>query len=124
MSKMTRILMVLSWMIFASSAALADMGKGAAAPLQAASGSQAATHISEGNDHFSQGHFDVAKKHYMEAEKADPKAAEAHYNLALALDKLGDHKGATAHFKQALELGKNNPEIQNSGILHGHLKMK
>ena len=42
----------------------------------------------------------------------------------LALDKTGDHKGATEHFKKAHELGKANPEIQNSGILKAHLKMK
>lgn len=41
-----------------------------------------------------------------------------------AWDKAGDHKGATEHFKTAYELGKDNPEIQNSSILRAHLKMK
>ena len=66
----------------------------------------------------------MAQKHFSEAAKADPQSAEAHYDLALALDKAGDHKAATEHFKTAYDLGKNNPEIQNSGILKAHLKMK
>ena len=59
------------------------------------------------------------------ALKAAPGSkAEAHYDVALALDKTGDHKAATEHFKTAYDLGKNNPDIQNSGILKAHLKMK
>ena len=51
------------------------------------------------------------------------KCLAAHYNLALALDKLGQHMSAAKHFKMAADLGQNNPEIQNSGILKAHLKM-
>jgi Tfp pilus assembly protein PilF len=65
----------------------------------------------------------VAKTHFTEAEKADPQSAEAHYDLALALDKSGDHGGATGHFKRAHALGKSNMEIQHSEILIKHLKM-
>jgi len=101
----------------------ADMGKGAS-PLKTMTGSKAETHNGEGIEHYGQGHWDVAMKHFMEAAKADPKSAEAHYNLALTLDKTGDHKGATEHFKTAYDLGKVNPEIQNSGILKAHLKMQ
>ena len=72
----------------------ADMGKAAPA-LKAAVGSQAESHNNEGIEHYNQGHWDVALKHFTEAAKADPKSAEAHYNLALTLDKGGDHKGAT-----------------------------
>jgi Flp pilus assembly protein TadD len=103
--------------------AWADMGKAAPA-LKAAAGSKAAAHIDEGIEHYNQGHYDVAQKHFMAAAKEDPKSAEAHYDLALAMDKAGDHKGATEHFKQAYDLGKSNPEIQNSPILKAHLKMK
>ncbi|HEU4685325.1 MAG TPA: tetratricopeptide repeat protein [Nitrospira sp.] len=100
----------------------ADMGK-APMPLKAPTGSKAETHINEGVVHYEKGHFDVAKKHFSEAAKADPQSAEAHYDLALALDRMGDHGGATEQFKEARELGKNNPEIQNSDILKKHLKM-
>ena len=104
-------------------AAWADMGKGAT-PLKTATGSKAETHNTDGIEHYGQGHWDVAMKHFMEAAKADPKSAEVHYNLALVLDKAGDHKAATEHFKTAYDLGKENPEIQNSGILKAHLKMQ
>jgi Tfp pilus assembly protein PilF len=102
--------------------ALADMGKDAM-PLKAASGSKAESHIAAGIEHYGKGHWDVAKKHFTEAEKADPQSAEAHYDLALALDKSGDHKGATEHFQRAQALGKDNMEIQQSEILKKHLKM-
>src|SRR5207249_2570255 len=73
-------------------------GMGQAAALKTAPGSKAETHNAEGIEHYNQGHWDVAKKHFSEAAKADPRSAEVHYNLALTLDKAGDHKGATEHF--------------------------
>jgi Tfp pilus assembly protein PilF len=103
--------------------ALADMGK-TAMPLSVAAGSAADTHNKEGIEHYNKGHFDVAKKHFMGAVEADPQSAEAHYNLALALDKSGEHKAATDHFRKALDLGKDKPDIADSGILKAHLKMK
>ena len=107
---------------YVATPALADMGK-EAFPLKAAAGAKAETHINEGIVHYEQGHWDVAKKHFTEAEKADPKSAEAHYDLALTLDKAGDHAGATQHFQKAHDLGKDNAEIHNSEILKKHLKM-
>ncbi len=123
---MKRVLHVVTAMAFgvliSGAAAWADMGA-AAVPLKAAVGSKGETHNTEGIEHFKQGHWDKAKTHFMEAAKADPQSAEAHYNLALALDKAGDHKAATEHFKKAQELGQGNPEIQDSPILKAHLKM-
>ncbi len=101
----------------------ADMGKTAPA-LPAPSGSKAEIPIKEGMAHYNQGHWDVAKKHFQQAVETDQQSAEAHYNLALALDKSGDHQTAIEHFKAAKDLGKDNPEIQNSGILQAHLKPK
>jgi Tfp pilus assembly protein PilF len=107
---------------FLASSALADMGKDAA-PLKGASGSKAEAHIATGIEHYGKGHWDVAKKHFSEAAQADPQSAEANYDLALALDKAGDHKGATEHFQRAQTLGKDNTQIQQSEILKKHLKM-
>ena len=101
----------------------ADMNKTAPA-LPAAPGSKAEVAINEGMAHYDKGHWDVAKKHFQEAVQADQRSAEAHYDLALTLDKGGDHKAAIEHFKTAQELGKDNPQIQNSGILQAHLKAK
>jgi Tfp pilus assembly protein PilF len=109
-------------LLLLASPALADMGQ-VAVPLKAAAGSKAESHIAAGIEHYGMGHWDVAKNHFMEAEKTDPQSAEAHYNLALVLDKSGDHAGASGHFKPALELGKDKADIQNSDILKKHLKM-
>lgn len=122
MSILSRVALFALVLAFTSGTALADMGKGAA-PLSVAAGSPADMHNKEGIEHFNQSHWDVAMKHFKGAVEADPKSAEAHYNLALALDKSGDHKMATEHFKKALELGKDKPEIANSDILKKHVKM-
>jgi len=123
MSLMTKVALFVLCVAFTGGTALADMGK-TAAPLSVAAGSPADMHNKEGIEHYNQSHWDVAKKHFTGAVEADPKSAEAHYNLALSLDKSGDHKAATEHFQKALDLGKDKPEIANSGILKAHLKMK
>jgi Tfp pilus assembly protein PilF len=115
------LVVVLSF-VFLTALSWADMGKDAM-PLKAAAGSKADQHITEGIEHYEKGHWDVAQKHFTEAAKADPKSAEAHYDVALVLDKMGDHAGATQHFKTAYDLGKDNPNIQSSEILKKHLKM-
>ena len=108
-------------LLLSGSLLFADMNKTAPA-LKGPSGSKAEQHINEGIEHYAKGHWDVAKKHFQEAVKTDPASAEAHYDLALSLDKSGDHKTAIEHFKKALELGKDNPDIQQSEILHAHLE--
>ena len=113
---------VLYSVLLLATPALANMGK-TAEPLKAQAGSKAETHINTGIEHYGMGHWGVANNHFLEAEKADPHSAEAHYNVALVLDKTGDHVGATTHFKRAKELGKNNADIQNSEILNKHVKM-
>jgi Tfp pilus assembly protein PilF len=106
-----------------TAAAWADMAKTAPA-IPAQAGSKAEVHINEGIAHYNQNHWDVAKKHFQQAVDADGNSAEAHYNLALSLDKAGDHKKAIEHFREAQKLGQNNPDIQNSGILQAHLNPK
>ena len=98
------------------------MGK-TAVPLKAAAGSKAESHITAGIEHYGMGHWDVDKTHFIETQKADPQSAEAHYNLALVLDKSGDHGRVNWQFKRVLVLGKCNMEIQHSEILMKHLKM-
>ncbi len=97
----------------------------AASPLKTGPGANAgaAAHNDEGITHYDLGHWDVASEHFLEAVKADENAAEAHYNLALSLDKMGQHMDAAKHFKHASDLGQDNPDIKNSGILKAHLKM-
>ena len=99
--------------------ASADMSKTAPA-LNTPAGSAADAHNKEGIAHYNQGHWDVALTHFAEAAKADPEAAEVHYNVALALDKLGKHKEAVEHFHAAQDHGKGNSNIQESDILKAH----
>ena len=77
----------------------------------------------EGVGHYKQGHWDVATDWFKKAVKADPNLAEAHYNLALSLDKMGKHEDATAAFIKAAELAPANPAIKDSAILKKHLGM-
>ena len=81
----------------------------------------------EGIKHFNhshEGHWEEAAKHFAEAVKADASFAEAHYNLAVCLDKQGKHAEATEHFKTAAKLAPKNEKIQKSPILKQHTGMK
>lgn len=125
---MDRFFRLILWTSFVAFITLVGFGIGtaiAAGPpaLMTAADSKAHAANSEGIEHYNQEHWDVALGHFKKAVEADPESAEAHYNLALALDKTDQHKAAAIEFKKAQDLGKDNPDIQNSKILQGHLKM-
>jgi len=102
-------------------AAIGDLANGGA--LTALDTEPGAAENNEGVGHYKEGHWKTSAKHFKEAIAAGPKLAEAHYNLALTLDKLEDHGGATQHFKEALDLAPDNPKIRDSQILKDHLGM-
>ncbi len=81
----------------------------------------AAKHNAEGIEQYTMGHWDVAKTHFEAAVRVDPGLAEAHYNLALTLDKLGAHVEATDHFKKAGELAPGYSAITNSSAYRSHM---
>ena len=89
--------------------------------LMAPEGVAGAADNAEGVNHFQQGHWDVAQEHFNKALAANANLVEGHYNLALALDKMGNHGEATNHFKKALELAPEDPRIKDSGILQAHV---
>ena len=125
MKRIFRSVLCVSLMAFV---AMAGFGIGTAVAggppaLMTAADSKAHAANSEGIEHYNQEHWDVALGHFKKAVEADPASAEAHYNLALALDKTDQHKAAAMEFKKAQDLGKDNPDIQNSKILLGHVKM-
>ncbi len=91
------------------------------AALLAPEGSSGKDHNDDGVGHYKQAHWDQAKGHFSQAIEADSNLAEAHYNLALALDHLGNHGAATESFKQAASLAPNNPDIAESPILKQHI---
>jgi Tfp pilus assembly protein PilF len=96
---------------------------GADTALMSPAGSPGRADNDEGVGHYKQGHWDVASDWFKKAVKADPNLAEAHYNLALSLDKMGKHEDATASFKKAADLAPTNPAIKDSTILKKHVGM-
>ncbi len=81
----------------------------------------AASKNNEGVDHLVQGHYDVALDYFKEALSANPNFAEAHFNMAISLDGMGNHTKATASFQKASDLGANNPKISGNDMLKKHL---
>jgi tetratricopeptide (TPR) repeat protein len=91
-------------------AGTATTAVGADTALMAPASSPGRAINDEGVGHYKQGHWDA-------------NLAEAHYNLALSLDKMGKHEDATGSFKKAAELAPTNPAIKDSPILKKHLGM-
>ena len=96
---------------------------GAETAIMAPAGSPGRIENDEGVGHYQQGHWDVADEHFRKAIEAAPNLAEAHFNLALALDKQGKHEDATTHFKKAAELAPTNVQIAESPVLKKHTGM-
>ena len=88
------------------------------------SGTKGAAQINKGVESSIRGNWDEAQKYYKEALTANPRSAEAHYNLALAYDNNGDSQNALIHFQKASAYGQLNPWIRNSKILNQRLKNK
>jgi Tfp pilus assembly protein PilF len=91
-------------------------GARAVLTLKAPSGTSAAAvrAVEEGNKLFAQGQWEQAKAQYEAAIKVQPELAEAHYDLALTLERLGNKKEATAHYKEAANLAPGNQVIWSS----------
>lgn len=70
---------------------------------------------------YNNGDWEQAKTHFSIAVQADPRLAEAHFNLALTLHKLGDHDGARQHFQKAGDLAPSNKAIIESTLYRNHL---
>ncbi len=75
----------------------------------------------EGIQQYNSGNWQEAKSFFESAIQADSELPEVHFNLALTLHKLGDHREATVHFKRASELAPANKEIVESSAYRNHL---
>ena len=86
--------------------------------LNAPSGSNpdALLAVKAGNQAFADGQWAEAKQHYEKAIGVQETLAEAHYNLALTLDRLGQRKQAEAHYTEAANFAPGHPVIWNSRI--------
>lgn len=71
----------------------------------------------QGTKAYLGGRYDEAKSFFAQAVSAAPSSGEAHYNLGLALFKLGDTEEARAHFIQAANLSPGNKVIWDSPAL-------
>ena len=75
----------------------------------------------DGIQQYNSGKWQAAKRRFESAIQVAPGLAEAHFNLALTLHKLGNHREATVHFKRASELAPANKEIVGSSVYRNHL---
>jgi len=70
--------------------------------------------FTEGNRLFREGRWEGARQQFQAAVQAQPDLAEAHYNLGLAMNQMGDRAGAKPHFIKAANLAPGHKVIWNS----------
>lgn len=75
---------------------------------------QARTLLLEGNQRFGEGRWEAARREFQAAIDEQADLAEAHYNLALSLERLGDAASAKKHYIEAANLAPGHKVIWNS----------
>jgi Flp pilus assembly protein TadD len=75
---------------------------------------EAAAQLDRGNSLFASSDWPGAEQAFRQAIAADPGVAEAHYNLALALDRMGKQAEAKKHYIEAANLAPGNKVIWDS----------
>ena len=75
----------------------------------------------EGIKFYNRGQWEEARVQFEQAVQADGNLAEAHFNLALTLHKLGRHDEAKREFKIAGELAPKSKQIVNTSVYRNHL---
>jgi len=88
--------------------------KGKLLPAPAGTRQAAARHNEEGIQAYNQGQLNSAQQHFEAAIEASPTLAEAHYNLGMALYKVGKEGEANPHFMKAADLAPGNEVIWSS----------
>ena len=68
---------------------------------------------SQGNDDYAKGRIPQAVEDYRKSLKLDPTSPEVHYNLSLALARLGDEVGEKQELEQAERLDPKFPKAHN-----------
>lgn len=122
-----RLLMIVSWILLLMGCA-SDPVVQSQPTLRAPNGTSPAAlaALNEGNQRFAEGRWGAAKVLYEQASQAQPDLAEAHYNLALALERLGDQEQARHHYIEAANLAPGHKVIWDSPPLRrfGNVKVK
>ncbi|MCC2640150.1 MAG: exported protein of unknown function, TPR-like [Nitrospira sp.] len=67
--------------------------------------------LEEGNQLFKQQNWSGARQVYLATIQAEPTLAEAHYNLALTLERLKEKAEARKHYVEAANLAPGNRVI-------------
>ncbi|MEW6544627.1 MAG: tetratricopeptide repeat protein [Nitrospirota bacterium] len=83
-------------------------------PAPAGTPTAAAQYNVEGIQAYDQGQWERAKQRFEAAIQASPELAEAHYNLGLALYKLGNLQEGDKHFMKAANLAPGHKVIWDS----------
>lgn len=76
--------------------------------------------MEEGNRLYAAKQWAEAKAQYEAAIAASPNLAEAHYNLGLTFDRLGDKPKAKKHYLEAANLAPGDKVIWDSWPLRKH----
>ncbi|SLM49526.1 conserved exported protein of unknown function [Nitrospira japonica] len=74
--------------------------------------------LERGNALFASRDWAGAEKVYREVVSFEPSMAEAHYNLAVALDHQGKQADARKHYVEAANLAPGNKVIWDSPVFH------
>lgn len=84
--------------------------------LSAPTGSSAdmVTKLEEGNQLFDKKDYAMAEQSYRRTITAYPTSAEAHYNLAVTLDRMGNRGEARKHYMEAANLAPGHKVIWDS----------
>lgn len=107
---MNRLLWVALGLVLAG---CSSQSKAVLHPLRAPAGTSpaVAAQLEQGNKQFVAQDWAGAKAAYQQSIAAEPTLAEAHYNLGLTLDQLGDKTDAKKHYFEAANLAPGNKVI-------------
>lgn len=70
--------------------------------------------FNEGSRLFREGQYEGARQQFQSAVQQQADLAEAHYNLALSMERMGDPAGAKKHYIEAANLAPGHKVIWNS----------
>ncbi|MDH2918258.1 MAG: tetratricopeptide repeat protein [Sideroxydans sp.] len=80
----------------------------------------ASLHFALGNHYAEQARWSEAQQAYFNAYKLEPNNAELAFNLAVSLERLGQHKLSAQYYQQAVARDKNN----SAGFNHDEISQR
>jgi Flp pilus assembly protein TadD len=111
---MIRILVLLLAVILISACAAQKAPPVTLLPAPAETSTKAAAFMAEGERLFNSKDWTGAGKAFQDAVAQQPDLAEAHYNLAVCLDRAGHRSEAKKHYFTAANLAPGNKVIWDS----------